>query len=225
MPTGTMAILISAMSLVVAFLLACLLLRHRRKKNDQVWHVNEEELQFGHPPEVIGQGSFGVVLLAHYRGTKVAIKRVIATNDRRGRSGSVASSGATQKLDKSRDGSQEDADLGDLEGGNRTGPSNQPTQAGDDDSSSSGSDGLGVLDDMTRMEQKTTLQRWLPFMGSTKSTSGNNLSILGKFSQSSVSTKRSVVEMFCPLCDEAGRRRAEFVTEMRLLSRLRHPCM
>ncbi|KAL3926631.1 MAG: hypothetical protein SGBAC_013398, partial [Bacillariaceae sp.] len=221
MPTGTMAIIISVVSLIVAFLLGSLVLRHRRKKNDQVWHVNEEELQFGHPVEVIGQGSFGVVLLAHYRGTKVAIKRVIADNERRRRSGSVASSwGATTS--QRRNGSQEDADLGDLEGGNGTNPANQLTSAAGD-SSSSGSDGLGVLDDMTRMEQKTFLQRWLPMLGSTKSTSGNNLRIIGKFSQTSMSTKRSLFQIVCPGCDDAGRRRAEFVTEMRLLSRLRHP--
>jgi hypothetical protein len=42
-----------------------------------MWHVNPEELNFSHPVEVIGQGAFGVVLAAEYRGTRVAIKRVI----------------------------------------------------------------------------------------------------------------------------------------------------
>jgi serine/threonine protein kinase len=212
MPTDTMAIIISAVSLVVVFLFASLLLRHRRKKNDEVWHVNEEELQFGHPVEVIGQGSFGVVLLAHYRGTKVAIKRVISTNDRRGRSGSVASSWVDPATcPQKRDGSSEDADLGDVEGGNSTNPLHQLTPpGGDDDSSSTVSDGLGVLDDLTPKDQQTPLQRWLPFMDKAKSLSRNNLRILGKFSQNSVSTKFSLFQILCPFCDEAGRRRASF---------------
>ena len=218
MPTGTMAIIISAVSLVIALILGSLLLSHRRKKNDEVWHVNDEDLEFGHPVEVIGQGAFGMVLLAHYRGTKVAIKRVIPNNDRRKRSGSVVSFGSNSRKQY---GSQE-GDLADLESGNRSGSVDQSTPATDDDSSSV-SGGLRVLDDLTRIEQKTALHRLLPFMFTAKSSS-HNLRILGKFSQGSVSTKRSLFELFCPACDEAGRRRSEFVTEMRLLSRLRHPC-
>ncbi|CAB9505497.1 activated protein kinase catalytic subunit alpha-1 [Seminavis robusta] len=49
----------------------------RRKQNDSVWHVKKEELKFGDPPEIVGRGTFGVVLLAEYRGTQVAVKRVI----------------------------------------------------------------------------------------------------------------------------------------------------
>ena len=41
-----------------------------------------DELYFDDPVEVIGQGSFGVVLLAEYRGTKVAIKRVLPFKDK-----------------------------------------------------------------------------------------------------------------------------------------------
>ena len=37
----------------------------------------KEELKFSDPPEVLGRGSFGMVLLAEYRGTQVAVKRVI----------------------------------------------------------------------------------------------------------------------------------------------------
>ena len=50
-------------------------LGYRRRKHDEMWHIDHNELNFNHPVDVIGQGAFGVVLLADYRGTKVAIKR------------------------------------------------------------------------------------------------------------------------------------------------------
>ncbi|CAB9508917.1 Receptor-type guanylate cyclase gcy [Seminavis robusta] len=48
----------------------------KRRAADSVWTVEAKELQFGHPPVVLGEGSFGRVLLADYRGTKVAVKRI-----------------------------------------------------------------------------------------------------------------------------------------------------
>jgi len=50
---------------------------YKRKQADSVWSVLPDELQFDDPPEIIGRGTFGLVLLAEYRGTEVAVKRVI----------------------------------------------------------------------------------------------------------------------------------------------------
>ena len=50
-----------------------------RKRNDSVWLVKKEELHLGDPPEILGRGTFGLVLLAEYRGTQVAVKRAITT--------------------------------------------------------------------------------------------------------------------------------------------------
>ena len=58
-------------------LIVFLFYENKRKKNDAVWQVAREELDFGSPPEIIGRGSFGLILLAEYRGTQVAVKRVI----------------------------------------------------------------------------------------------------------------------------------------------------
>ncbi|CAB9500762.1 activated protein kinase catalytic subunit alpha-1 [Seminavis robusta] len=49
----------------------------KRKSHDAVWQVKEEELKFADPPDIVGRGSFGLVLRATYRGTAVAVKRVI----------------------------------------------------------------------------------------------------------------------------------------------------
>ena len=57
--------------------LVCFILSYKKQQSDSVWHVGVEEIHFNEPPEVIGQGAFGVVVLGQYRGTKVAVKRVL----------------------------------------------------------------------------------------------------------------------------------------------------
>jgi Protein tyrosine and serine/threonine kinase/ABC transporter, phosphonate, periplasmic substrate-binding protein len=52
----------------------------KRRQADSVWIVKKKELKFHDPPEVVGRGTFGLVLLAEYRGTQVAVKRVIPPN-------------------------------------------------------------------------------------------------------------------------------------------------
>lgn len=44
----------------------------KKREADSVWQVKKSDLHFDSPPEVIGQGSFGLVLLAEYRGTQVS---------------------------------------------------------------------------------------------------------------------------------------------------------
>lgn len=73
-------------SLLVPFFLICAVCVHyyveyKRKQADSVWAVRPEELEFEKPSKVIGRGTFGYVLLAEYRGTKVAVKRVLPPKD------------------------------------------------------------------------------------------------------------------------------------------------
>jgi len=62
---------------VVAAIVVYFYVAHMRRKADSVWNVDPSELKFHEPPEVIGQGTFGFVVLAEYRGTQVAVKRVV----------------------------------------------------------------------------------------------------------------------------------------------------
>jgi len=48
-----------------------------KKAGDSVWMVERSELEFADPPQVLGSGAFGLVLLAEYRGTQVATKQVL----------------------------------------------------------------------------------------------------------------------------------------------------
>jgi serine/threonine protein kinase len=49
----------------------------KRKQADSVWLIKPSDLHFDDTPEVLGRGTFGLVVRAEYRGTQVAVKRVI----------------------------------------------------------------------------------------------------------------------------------------------------
>jgi hypothetical protein len=57
--------------LAITMLLLYLYALRTRKTGDSIWEVNLSELKFDSPPKVIGQGSFGQVLKAEYRGMTV----------------------------------------------------------------------------------------------------------------------------------------------------------
>lgn len=50
---------------------------NKRQANEVVWEIKKGDLIFEEPSKILGRGSFGLVLLAQYRGTSVAVKRVI----------------------------------------------------------------------------------------------------------------------------------------------------
>jgi serine/threonine protein kinase len=52
-------------------------IKYVQKQADSIWSVKLSDLVFDDPAEIIGRGTFGLVLLAEYRGTQVAVKRVI----------------------------------------------------------------------------------------------------------------------------------------------------
>merc|ERR1711871_388588 len=66
-------ILIPIALLVV--LLVFYLLHRQHLKADGIWQINPAELVIEQPAEVLGSGSFGVVLAAKFRGQMVAVKR------------------------------------------------------------------------------------------------------------------------------------------------------
>jgi hypothetical protein len=55
---------------------------HQRKEADAIWLIKTSELRFDDPPEILGRGTFGLVVRAEYRGTQVAVKRVIPPRKR-----------------------------------------------------------------------------------------------------------------------------------------------
>ena len=57
------AIIGSVVGFVLVSIAGCFYAGYRNRKNDEMWQVDLDELHFDDPVEVIGQGSFGVVLL------------------------------------------------------------------------------------------------------------------------------------------------------------------
>ena len=51
--------------------------RRVTKMADSIWEIKLSDLVFDDPPQVLGRGTFGVVLAATYNTTRVAVKRVI----------------------------------------------------------------------------------------------------------------------------------------------------
>ena len=64
--TTIVAVVISVVCLIILIVIVSFYLDYKAKKNDQIWHVSVDELHLSDPVEVIGQGSFGVVLLGKY---------------------------------------------------------------------------------------------------------------------------------------------------------------
>ena len=75
------AIPVAAVVVVAALLF--LNMQRIQRKNDAVWMVQKDELVLEDPPIVLGHGSFGQVLLGEFRGTQVAVKRVLPSSSPR----------------------------------------------------------------------------------------------------------------------------------------------
>eukprot|EP00980_Cylindrotheca_fusiformis_P020566 scaffold7641_cov115-Cylindrotheca_fusiformis.AAC.12 len=217
---GVLAGIISGVCLLIVLYLGWVYLGYRRRKSDEMWQVNTEELHFSHPVEIIGQGAFGVVLMAEYRGTKVAIKRVLPLREKaKGRrSGSIA----LESKEKQEDVVVVEDDIEaqtDSSSGKRGG-------LGAMSGSSTGDSELDFLGGLSfGGGKKSRFRRWVPFLSSNESTAKYTMSILGTASAGTSGSSRGIMGIILPWCDETTSRREAFKEEMRLLSRLRHPCI
>jgi serine/threonine protein kinase len=64
-------------TILLGFIGIIVFLDRKRKQSDSIWLINRSDLIFDDYPEVLGRGTFGLVVKAEYRGTQVAVKRVI----------------------------------------------------------------------------------------------------------------------------------------------------
>ena len=79
---GVVLPLILTPLLAIGLILVHAHVERKKKQADAVWEVKSSELMYADPPEIAGRGTFGLVLIAEYRGTKVAVKRVIPPRTR-----------------------------------------------------------------------------------------------------------------------------------------------
>lgn len=83
-------------------------------------------------------------------------------------------------------------------------------------------DDLDFLGGMTFGRRRGGLAKWFPWLFNDHLADYNG-SLIGSASGTHNASK-STLQRVCPWLDENGRRQKEFMVEMRLLSRLRHPC-
>ena len=174
---------------------------NQRKKNDSIWEIKKEELHFS---EVIGRGTFGLVHLAEYRGTQVAVKSIIPPK--------------SSEMDKA----LRDSTAGTDESDSR--PSSQSVLS----STSNGQEGTssGYYKGMTSWggAGKTS---WggISLDGTVSSGIGRSRST--RLTTSGTEMKKSRMPARTGRSDAAILKalKKDFIQEMRHLSKLRHPCI
>lgn len=167
-------------------------------------------------------GSFGVVLKAEYRGTAVAIKKAIKYSSRRG---SVASrrSGSKSAQRSRKNNCAETASSGsaDVVSVDSSDTAEADVENGIKSGSASAS-GMNASMSMSALFGGFNQEsKWAFWRKGNNADSTFKDSILGG-SQSL--TKKPWHAIIFPWCNAAARREEAFVSEMRVLSRLRHPC-
>jgi len=167
--------------LIIAVVVAYMFVIHKQKHADSVWIVKKQELEFGDEPEIIGMGTFGLVHLAEYRGTQVAVKRVIPARKAEQSTTSNKHRGTNSRLSS---------------GGNIS------IERFSDESAGKKS---GQLSSLLKASITTT----------TSSSKGDSSENFFSVSKATTSLNRKTYD----------RLKQDFIEEMRLLSKLRHPCI
>lgn len=156
-------------------------------KSMALWTIDKHDIEYSDPIEVIGNGAFGEVLKGSYRGTEVAVKRVLPpTGHRPGFSSAIGT--LSTKVFRPRDKVP-----------------NENGRGGDEES--------GLSTNKSLEEEEKAVNPGLQSGFALKSTSSGR----GSMSRNLLSLR---------LMTHLGgyrKMKADFITEMRQLSRLRHP--
>jgi guanylate cyclase len=205
-------ILLLALLAPISFLIAIGVYHYIKAKTreaDSVWYVQPNELYFNEPPEVIGLGTFGLVLLGEYRGTKVAVKRVLAPRDKL--ESAVPGYGYSSGLQAS---GIFDKPLNSGKGGNI--PVKQPAM-----------DKIPkaiVAKDADR-ENDEELGGVVKFASASAGSSSGVWTSKQDCKETKATKGRSFCRFFFGGKNSFAQEKDNFIQEMRLLSKLRHPCI
>eukprot|EP00980_Cylindrotheca_fusiformis_P017254 scaffold5338_cov112-Cylindrotheca_fusiformis.AAC.1 len=167
----------------------------KRRQGDSLWYIKKEELKFANPPEVIGRGGFGLILRAEYRGTDVAVKRVLPPRQAEGmwkRKGRVGK-GSVCSAEKGMWKPKGSVDTGSL----------------------NSSEGL-----LSKTQKNGKQHLGLKSVNGSTGQSVSSSSVL----QCTSDRKKSMIAI-ASLETSRSKLRKNFIKEMRVLSKLRHSCI
>ena len=211
--------LLVALPVCLAFLLVVgiyVYLKKSKSKNDMVWQVKKEEIKFASPPVIIGRGTFGMVLQAEYRGTQVAVKRVLPQKQQ-DQTGSISCSGTNSGIGGGKN-----------QRGRRKPLSNRAATASMSSRDISSSEGSSTEKETVDVESGNAGMRSGLGMKS-GNTGGFTSGFVGDTFNPFKSHRGALASMMMnPRQKESAIRkklRDEFIEEMRYLSKLRHPCV
>ena len=231
LPSVVIFSLIASIVILIGIVAASFYLRHKKRLSDQMWHINAEELHFNEPLDIIGQGAFGEVILAEYRGTKVAIKRVIKKPADR-----LSSKGASSKLkggtsfDNTPTPSVDDfqgSEISQYQPQNEKDPALSGSidlEAGRSKSFAAGAVDLELLAQLSFSRQNGKWAQFCPGGLNEDDHYRIKSNIFGGSTAGGMNSSSVAAQLLCCF-DKQRQRKNEFVLEMRLLSRLRHPCI
>lgn len=221
------AILVPAFAILVAVALY-VYYDHKKKRNDSVWLIKKDDLEYHDPPEVLGHGTFGLVLLAEYRGTQVAVKRVIPPKN-----STAKNATQTTKIFEAEDFDFNHAD--------ENAPSSMGLRSGSlnvTDRTLTTKKFQRLSSNLSSVEEGMPLQQQevvfpipvdIPEEGPNASTDLLSVKSPSSSSSQARTNKKSVfgarVRKYLGFKDEYDLLKDDFVHEMRHLSKLRHPCI
>ena len=236
---------------VVVLIALSTLVTYKMTYSDAFWTIRKDELVFDSPPLVLGKGSYGVVIRASFRGSYVAVKRVLPSSQTAKKASvstgmfsmqdpavleaiRVQGSGSTQNgVLRSHSGTKSGS-LG--RGTDQRGRTNGETSAstvpdvnfsGRGDNSQGrpaeapARNGSGGSDVEVSIRGDKSIQM-------RSGSNSNSLDVLGGENQGSGSRTTSFLSfLFSGKTRMASRSRMynNFIKEMRVISRLRHPCI
>jgi hypothetical protein len=231
---------------IMLIFVVCGYLLYRRKveRADQLWRIDAKDIKFASPPEVLGKGAFGIVVKASYFGTNVAVKGAMAVD---GQNGSIwmaqTSVGQQQQMPERampktdvweflRLGSTFDQKAESIDAYSESSTTAPPCEA---------DPAKQALDSIRVKSQKAHVVHVGNPLGESSGNEGGTVGMTSALRSTMKSSQARggyeprkglpgpLAVLSCGLFDSAASKRRKgnkkFIDEMRMLSRLRHPCI
>lgn len=218
LPLGVLFVIILAPLVLIGLVFVYRYVEKKKREADLVWSVKKEDIHFDNPPTIIGQGSFGYVLLAEYRGTSVAVKRAYESHKKRGPTGIFVLHDEDSSENNTSKTRSSGAQSGTFQNKLATIQSQAELDTSHQDDDHFTDDLVDVEEQVPRSSLHSLSQEELKSGTKTIMRSGR---LSGTRSSKRVSGKRF---SFAGIGFGRGQKE-EFIEEMRLLSKLRHPCI